>query len=110
MRSPTPTVTTRKDRQMIKSREVRWMRLIIGAAVLWMLWAGAATWAQEPSQGVAEVAQPAEPADLWTFTKEVFSNLFNSRALMDTLAQPKYFILSIIALNVIIFTETGLFF
>src|SRR5437867_13374091 len=100
MRSPTPTVTTRKDPQMIKSREVRWLRLITGAAVFWILWAGAATWAQGPSQAVVEAAQPAGPADLWTYIKEIFSNLFNSRELMHTLAQPKYFIWSIIALNV----------
>jgi membrane-associated protein len=106
MTSPNGIATTLKDRKMIKSRQARWTRLIIGAAVLWIFWAGAAAWGQEPAQGVAEVA--AEPADLWTFTKEIFSNLFNSRALMDTLAQPKYFILAIVALNVIVFTETGL--
>jgi membrane-associated protein len=49
----------------------------------------------------------AEPA---SFLVQVVTNLFNSRALMAVLRQPEYTILSFVALNLIVFTETGLFF
>gem|GEM_PF-123117 len=89
-------------------QKARWTRLIMWAAVLWLFWAGAATWAQEPNQGAVEAAQPAEAVDLWTFIKEIFSNLFNSRELMKTLGKPQFIIVAYGALNVIVFTETGL--
>ena len=66
-------------------RQTSWTRLIICAAILWVFWAAAATWAQEPNPGAVEAVQPAEATDLWTFVKEIFSNLFNSRELMKTL-------------------------
>jgi membrane-associated protein len=40
--------------------------------------------------------------------QQVFLNLFNSEALMATLAQPEITVAAFIALNVIVFTETGL--
>jgi membrane-associated protein len=42
------------------------------------------------------------------FFLQVLQNLFNSEGLMRTLGQPEYTILAFIALNVIVFTETGL--
>jgi membrane-associated protein len=89
-------------------QQARWSRILVWAVVLWVFWAGAATWAQEPVQPGAEALQPAEATDLWTFVKEIFGNLFNSRALMTTLGKPQYAILAFVALNVIVFTETGL--
>src|SRR5688572_27742294 len=89
-------------------QQARWSRILIWTVVLWVFWAGTATWAQEPLQPTVEAAQPAEPIDLWTFVKEIFGNLFNSRALMITLGKPQYAILAFVALNVIVFTETGL--
>jgi membrane-associated protein len=84
------------------------MRLVVLFAVLWVFCGAAATWAGEPDAGAVNAVQPAEPASLWTFVKEVFGNLFNSRALMETLRKPQYTILALVALNVIVFTETGL--
>lgn len=92
---------------MLRAEHARWSRLAIWAAVLWVLWATAATWAQEPTRGFVEV-DPEPAGDLWTFIKEVFSNIFNSSALMETLRKPQYQILAFVALNVIVFTETGL--
>ena len=40
--------------------------------------------------------------------QDVFLNLFNSQALMQTLGQPEIMLAAFIALNVIVFTETGL--
>lgn len=91
---------------MLQLGQTRWSRLIVWAALLWVLWATATTWAQEPGQEGVQAAPP--PADLWTFIKEVFGNLFNSRALMETLGKPQYAVLAFVALNVIVFTETGL--
>ncbi len=52
--------------------------------------------------------EPAAPVDTLAFIKELCGNLLNSRALMATLARPEYTILAFVALNVIVFTETGL--
>lgn len=40
--------------------------------------------------------------------RDVFLNLFNSQALMATLGQPEITLAAFIALNIIVFTETGL--
>jgi membrane-associated protein len=48
--------------------------------------------------------------ELFSQLKEVFLNLFNSQALMATLAKPEMTVAAFIALNLIIFVETGLFF
>ncbi|HEY8504543.1 MAG TPA: VTT domain-containing protein [Gemmataceae bacterium] len=47
-------------------------------------------------------------AELFRQIQEVFLNLFNSEALMATLGQPEITLAAFIALNLIIFTETGL--
>src|SRR5688500_15432064 len=88
-------------------RQARWARLIVWAFVLWVFWAGMTACAQDP-EPAPEIAAAPEPADLWTFVKEIFGNLFNSRALMATLGKPQYAVLAFVALNVIVFTETGL--
>jgi membrane-associated protein len=46
----------------------------------------------------------APPSFFW----QVFSNLFNSHALMQTLGQPEYTAAAFLVLNVIVFVETGL--
>jgi membrane-associated protein len=46
--------------------------------------------------------------DVFKFVGEVFSNLFNSHELMDTLGKPEYAVASFVILNLIVFTETGL--
>jgi membrane-associated protein len=49
-------------------------------------------------------AAAAPPNFFW----QVLTNLFNSRALMVTLGQPEYAAAAFLALNVIVFVETGL--
>src|SRR5262245_33837235 len=46
--------------------------------------------------------------ELLSQIQDVFLNLFNSQALMATLAKPEMTAAAFIALNVIVFTETGL--
>lgn len=43
-----------------------------------------------------------------SFLAELFRNLFNSRGLMNLLGRPEFTIAAFVALNVIVFTETGL--
>lgn len=45
---------------------------------------------------------------LFTQVYEIFLNLFNSQALMAVLTRPEFMVAAFVALNVIIFTETGL--
>src|SRR5262245_21629775 len=47
--------------------------------------------------------------ELFSQIQEVFLNLFNSQALMATLAKPELTVAAFIALNLIVFIETGLF-
>ena len=46
--------------------------------------------------------------ELFTQIQEVFLNLFNSQALMATLAKPEMTVAAFVALNLIVFAETGL--
>jgi len=62
----------------------------------------AAALAQAPAE--PEAALSETPSFLW----QVISNLFNSRALMETLSQPQYAVAAFLVLNLIVFTETGL--
>ncbi|MCE9530120.1 MAG: VTT domain-containing protein [Planctomycetes bacterium] len=45
---------------------------------------------------------------LFSQIQDVFLNLFNSQALMATLGKPEIMLAAFVALNIIIFTETGL--
>jgi len=92
----------------LERRQARWTRLFIWALLFWVACAATATWAQEPNQGAAEAVQPAQATDLWTFIKEIFSNLFNSRELIRILGNPHFVVFAFVVLNVIVFTETGL--
>jgi len=49
-------------------------------------------------------------SDLFSQIKDIFLNLFDSPALMATLGKPEMTIAAFIALNLIIFVETGIFF
>jgi membrane-associated protein len=86
-------------------------RLARRALLLWLLCALLATaWPAfadgPPSSGEPQAAagQQERPGFFW----QVLSNLFNSRALMATLSQPEYTVAAFVALNVIVFVETGL--
>lgn len=62
---------------------------------------------------VAQAAQTStegyiEQAEKPSFFMQIVSNLFNSRGLLDTLSQKEFVVAAFIALNVIVFVETGL--
>ena len=63
--------------------------------------------AQTPAKGFAEIQVADEQP---SFFMQIVSNLFNSRGLMETLQNPRYTLAAFIALNVIVFIETGIFF
>jgi membrane-associated protein len=75
-----------------------------------MLWASlsclAATRLHAAEDGV-KGEQPAA-AEKDNFFVQVLRNLFNSRALMETLGQPEYTVAAFLVLNAIVFMETGL--
>jgi membrane-associated protein len=56
--------------------------------------------------GAVEEVNPAEDGFLFNILRSIF--LFDSQALMEVLRKPQYSIPAFIALNVIVFTETGL--
>jgi membrane-associated protein len=57
-----------------------------------------------PSAALAQAAAGEEPG----FVLQVLQNLFNSRGLMEILGKPQYTIAAFVALNLIVFVETGL--
>src|SRR5213082_1925025 len=59
--------------------------------------------------GVRVPRSEAPMGEFFSQIQEVFLNLFNSSALMATLAKPEMTVAAFIALNLIIFIETGLF-
>jgi membrane-associated protein len=67
-----------------------------------------------PLQAYADPVAPDAEVSAATATQKdgffwaVLKNLFNSRELMRVLAQPEYEVAAFIALNLIVFTETGL--
>lgn len=82
----------------------------------WQLWASAivlwATLATAAAATQAELPAPSttQPSDEPSFVIQILQNLFNSRALLEILARPEFVLAAFIALNVIVFVETGLFF
>ena len=48
--------------------------------------------------------------ELWQFLLEVGRNLFNMDALFHTLSRPEFVVATLLVVNLIVFTETGLFF
>ncbi len=59
-------------------------------------------WASSPEQNTTVSAEGEN------FFLQIFNNLFNSRQLMEILGKPQYTLLSFVALNLIVFVETGL--
>jgi membrane-associated protein len=95
-----------------QSGPTRWRRVVVYALLLWLFFGGLApclqpACAQAPPapEGPAVTATAEEKPN---FFMQVIQNLFNSRELMRTLGQPEYTLLAFIALNLIVFTETGL--
>ena len=88
----------------------RWQRLTIYGLLFWLALAVAAPLQQANAQPTVSgvEAAPAAPADEDGFFWAVLKNLFNSRELMRILGKPEYTLLAFVALNLIVFTETGL--
>jgi membrane-associated protein len=79
-------------------RLLAWTGLI---AVVWAIWQDTAL-----AEGVMGAAEPEEGNFVTRILRSIF--LFDTRALMETLSKPEYAISAFIALNVIVFVETGL--
>jgi membrane-associated protein len=90
--------------------EPRWARLARRGLLLWMLLAllAAALPAYADGAPAGDSAAVAANEDQPGFIWQVLTNLFNSRALMEILGRPEYAVAAFIALNVIVFVETGL--
>lgn len=105
-------------RTTVDMMQSRWKQLALCTLVLWLFAASLATVAAQdrqqppPPRDVAAqhpvIEAPAPDTSFWAFTKELFGNLFNSRRLMETLGKPEFAIAAFIAMNVIVFVETGL--
>ena len=83
---------------MLASGQIGWARILGAMWATWVILAGANT-AQ-----AATFWADAEPG----FLELLIHNIFNSRGLLETLSRPEYMTLAFIALNIIVFTETGL--
>lgn len=64
----------------------------------------AAAQADTPANTEGFIEQQDKPS----FFMQIVKNLFNSRGLLETLSQPEFVLAGFIALNVIVFVETGL--
>ena len=62
----------------------------------------------QPGTSGEVTEEVAAPVGTFAFIQELCGNILNSRALMATLAKREYTILAFVALNVIVFVETGL--
>jgi membrane-associated protein len=92
---------------MAQTTQTRWRRWAGYGLALWVLCA-AMTVAGAQETGVVEAAPVAGEGGFWDFAKEILSNIFNSRALMATLSKPHFVVAAFVAMNVIVFVETGL--
>jgi membrane-associated protein len=94
-----------------RNARTRWQRLTIYGLLFWLALAVAAPLQQaragEPTMSSAK-PPAAAAADEDGFFWAVLKNLFNSRELMRILGKPEYTLLAFVALNLIVFTETGL--
>ena len=84
----------------------------VAGALAWAFLAGLAVAvtangaeAQAPTTGYVDIDPAAQEPG---FILQIFHNLFNSRALLDTLRQREFTLTALIVLNAIVFVETGL--
>jgi membrane-associated protein len=89
--------------------QARWKRLAVYGLLLWVTLAAVGpiqqACAAPPSGAEPAVGAAAEEDGFFLL---VLKNLFNSRELMKILSRPQYTLLAFVALNLIVFTETGL--
>jgi len=86
----------------------RWARFLVCSVLALVICVGltGSTSAQEPPN--PGVQAPAAPEEKPNFFMQILRNLFSPRELMRILGQPEYTIAAIVALNIIVFVETGL--
>lgn len=87
----------------IPGRSKTWARLLAWSLLLLVLLTSAAH-----AESTVEGAIDADPAEKPSFFMQILQNLFNSRGLLNTLKQPEFTVAAFIALNIIVFVETGL--
>jgi membrane-associated protein len=86
----------------------RWKTALRFAACVLVLWALAGVVGPALAQDGAPGGEVNAVVDKPHFVWQVLSNLFNSEGLMRTLGQPEYTVAAFLALNIIVFVETGL--
>jgi membrane-associated protein len=89
-----------------RRRWTRWLRTLLLLILVLSVWGRFAPAVQAHTNSVAPVA--AADGDETNFFLQVLHNLFDGPKLMRTLGQPEYTLAAFVALNVIIFVETGL--
>jgi membrane-associated protein len=98
--------------KMVSPKIRRVVRQLSAAALILTLLAAAspshATESELTVPAQESTAPPDEEAGLAPFVHQILANLFNSRGLMETLRKPQFAIPAFVALNLIIFVETGL--
>jgi membrane-associated protein len=88
------------------NRQARWMRILLWTAVVWFAWAALTSLqAQEPQVEATKIAEPASEEGFWY---QLVTSLFNSRKLLNVLKRPEFIVPAFIAVNLIVFVETGL--
>ncbi len=97
---------------MDTTQQTRLRKFVAYALLSWFVLAAVAPClppaaAQAPT---VEAAPPPAPEEKPSFIVRILQNLFNSRELMKVLGEREYVLLAFVALNVIVFTETGLLF
>ncbi len=86
----------------------RWRRLVVYGLLFWLALAVVGPLERAAAQPSGEQATVSAPVEGDNFFWAVLKNLFNSRELMKVLGRPEYTVAAFIALNLIVFTETGL--
>jgi membrane-associated protein len=92
------------------TRRFAWALLLLLLLLLLLGWfapalqSAGAGFSTAGSDSPAATRADEQPSFFW----QLIRNLFNSRGLMELLGRPEYAIAAFIALNVIVFTETGL--
>src|SRR4051794_12123421 len=82
-------------------RSARWLRVLAWSLASWLVLGAFAPAFGAP---VTDGESPGFLVQLW----QVFANLFNMPALMEPLRKPEFTFAAFVALNLIVFVETGL--
>ncbi|HMF18291.1 MAG TPA: hypothetical protein VKE98_13855, partial [Gemmataceae bacterium] len=86
-----------------------WVRRITLLLVVVFLFSAILPGLHHVCASTPEANSSVNEGDQPSFFIQILQNLFNSHKLMETLQKPEFTILSFVALNLIVFVETGLF-